>query len=179
MERPQVQPNDETVGVGKTLGSVASLVSLLVFLSLYWGISGFVLWWSYDLNPLIRGGYYERHQALALVAKMGFIVTTLTSIVWVVMRRRRVNGPPWRLIWKVAWRTLLILVMYASVILLRVQFSSEPATDAKFFGAVNAQFFSETGSLSFLLNVVPIMGCVSGVLYWLQVWMLGGFRHTV
>lgn len=95
-----------------------------------------MFWWSYDVSPPTRGGYYERHQALALVAKMGFVITALTSFVWVVMRRRNVSSPPWRRIWRVARRTLLILVVHASVILLRLQFSNEPFTDAKVCGGM-------------------------------------------
>lgn len=47
-----------------------SRILLPILFLLYWSVSATVLWWAYDISPLIRGGYYERHQASVLVTKM-------------------------------------------------------------------------------------------------------------
>ena len=147
---------------------------LVAFLLLYWVLSGGLLWWSYDITPLIRGGYYQVNRALSLVAQMGLILTVLTTIVWLLVRRReRRSRPAWRLIWKVAWRTWVFVLAYGGAVLGRLQFGRDkvPLDDSAFLpvlGHVNSHFFSETGWLIFFLYVMPVMGCVSGVLYYLQ-----------
>jgi hypothetical protein len=147
---------------------------LPVFFLLYWSASAGVLWWAYDISPLIRGGYYERHQALVLVTKMGLIVTVLTSFVWSFILIRKKSSNPQRAAWNAAWQTTLFLCGYAAVILARLQFGDfgTPLPDRAFLpiiGTVNSHFFSEAGGLSFLLSVAPIMGCVSGILYFAAV----------
>jgi hypothetical protein len=159
------------------LSGVAAVLLLMFFL-LYWGMSAVVLWWSYDLSPLIRGGYYEHHQASLLVTKMGLIVTVLTSVVWLFMRRRKTSRRSWRGAWTAAWQTTLVLAGYTALILARLQFSRTPASDSAFLpilGSINSHFFSEVGWMSFLINVVPIMGCVSGTLYFLHCRILESF----
>jgi hypothetical protein len=37
--------------------------SLLIVLGVYWCITGMVLWWSYGITTLVRGGYYQRNQS--------------------------------------------------------------------------------------------------------------------
>ncbi len=155
----------------------------LAFLVFYWCLSGIVLWWSYDISSLIRGGYYQRNQALALVAEMGLIITALVTIVWLLVRRRKTGGSPARLVWKVTWRTWLLLVIYAAAVFASVQFGhgKVPLNDSAFLpvlGHVNSHFFSEAGWLTFLLNVIPIMGCISGVLFYLQIRVLGPSNLT-
>jgi hypothetical protein len=148
---------------------------LLVFLSLYWCCCATVLWWAYDINSQISGGYYQRNQALVLVAKMALIVTVLTAVVWLLVRPHKVIRPWWRLAWNIGWKTAIVQVLYVFIVLARRQLwaPSQGIDDNVMFlpivGLVNAQFLSEFGWLSFLLDVVPIMACVSGILYWLAI----------
>jgi hypothetical protein len=67
------------------------LVLLPMILLLFWVIAAAVVWWAYSISALIHGGYYEQHQAVNLVSKMGFLITALTSVVW-VFRIVRDNG---------------------------------------------------------------------------------------
>jgi hypothetical protein len=141
---------------------------LPIFFLLYWSTSAGVLWWAYDISPLIRGGYYERHQALMLVTKMGLIVTVLTSCVWSFILIRKRSSNTQRAAWTAAWQTSLLMAAYTALVVGWREFSGTPATDNAFvpiLGGINSHFFSEVGGLSFLLEVVPIMGCVSGILY--------------
>ena len=143
----------------------------ILFLS-YWSTSAGVLWWAYDISPLIRGGYYERHQALVLVTKMGLIVTVLTSFVWSFILIRKKSSNPQRAAWTAAWQTALVMAGYTAFVVGWRQFGGTPASDNAFvpiLGSINSHFFSEVGGLSFLLNVAPIMGCVSGILYFAAV----------
>jgi hypothetical protein len=94
---------------------------LVILLGLYWSIAGMVLWWSYDIGPLIRGGYYQRGQAIAIVAKMALIVTVLTSFVWLLVIWRKVRGSRWRVGWNVGWKTTLFLLAYAIIVVTRRQ----------------------------------------------------------
>ena len=138
---------------------------LPVFFLMYWSVSALVLWWAYSISALIRGGFYEHHQALVLVTKMGLIITVLTSLAWLLIMRRR------RTVWTAIWQTALVLIGYTALILARLQFSATPADDSAFLpllGSINSHFFSEVGWLVFLLYVAPVMGGVSGVLYFLH-----------
>jgi hypothetical protein len=147
---------------------------LLILLGVYWCVAGMVLWWSYDIGPLIRGGFYQRDQALAIVAKMATIITVLTSLVWLFAVKRKVSGSSWRIGWSVGWKTAVSLLAYAIIVVTRRQLwnPSQGVSDNVMFlpvvGSVNGRFFSEAGLFSFVLEIVPIMGCVSGLLCALQ-----------
>jgi hypothetical protein len=148
------------------------VVIFLILLCLNWGLAGAVLWLAYDIGPFIKGGAYNQHQALMFVAQMALVITVLTTIIWILAGRQKEGRSGWRSAWRVAWQTALVLALYALVVLTRRQLwnSSQGINDwAMFFGYVNARFFSEAGGLSFLVEVVPIMGCISGVLYFLAV----------
>lgn len=96
-------------------------IILGILFTIYWLISGGVLWWSYDITPLIRGGYYHIRQALSLVAEMGLILTALTTTAW-LWGRCKMAWSSCRLIWKEGWRTLLLLTIYSGAVLARLQF---------------------------------------------------------
>ncbi len=146
---------------------------LPTFILVYWSISCAALWWAYNITALIRGGYYERGQALNLVWKMALIITALTGLVWLlrlVWDRRALVA---RRSWTAAWQTALILCLYAAIILANIQFGnySSPLPDRAFLpfvGHVNSYFFSEAGSLNFIFAVVPVNASVSGLLYLAQ-----------
>jgi hypothetical protein len=137
-----------------------------MLVSLYWCVAGVVLWWSYDIGPLIRGGHYEQSQAVAIVAKMALIITVLTSMVWLLEVRRKVDGSSWRIGWSIGWKTTVLLLAYAVIVVTRRQLCnpSQGVGDNVMFlplvGRVNGHFFSEAGPLSFVLEIVPIMGCL-------------------
>jgi hypothetical protein len=146
-------------------------ILLPIFFLLYWSISAAVLWWAYDISPLIRGGYYERQQALVLVMKMALIVTVLTGVLWSFLIRLRKNDNARQGALAAALLTALVLAGYAIVVIGWRQFSGTPASDNAFVpivGSINSHFFSEAGGLSFVLNVAPIMGCISGILYFIR-----------
>ena len=156
----------------------ATLV-FVAFLILCWALSGGLLWWSYHITFLIREGFYQVNRALSLVAQMGLIVTALTAVGWLLVSRRRAGGPPWRLMWRAAWRTWVVLLIYGGAVLTRMELGNYnvPLPDSAFLpvlGHVNSYFFSEAGWLVFFLYIVPVMGCISGVLYYLQVLALKG-----
>jgi hypothetical protein len=145
-------------------GRVAHFV-LPFFFPLYWIVSALVLWRAYSIGPLIRGGYYERHQALVLVTKMALIITVLTSLAWLLLVRRR------RKVWTATWQSAAVLMGYAALVLARWHFSSIPAEDSAFLpivGHVKSYFFSEFEWLGFVLYVTPVMADVSGVMYFLS-----------
>jgi len=157
---------------GKKSGQgIVHATFLLVCLSLYWCVCGIVLWWSYDITPLIRGGYYQRGQALGLVSRMSLIITILTTIAWLLSRPRKTIWPQWRLAWRAAWFTLLVLFFYGAAVFGRMQFASHNLLEDSDFlpvvGHVNSHFFSEVGWITFFVYVTPIMACVSGLLCYL------------
>lgn len=151
-------------------------LSLATFFLLYWGICAGVLWWAYDISPLIQGGYYQPHQALALVTKMALVVTVLTGIVWWFIIRRRKTDNAGRAAWTAAWQTAVVMAGYAVFVVGWRQLSGTPASDSAFvpiLGHINSHFFSEVGGLTFLLDVTPVMGCISGILYFIGCRSLG------
>jgi hypothetical protein len=154
------------------------VVSLLVLLVLHWVVSSTVLWLAYDMRMQIQGGYYYREQALALVGKMALIITILTGAIWLMLDWRRPKQRGWRLGWNVAWKTWVILVVYVAIVVIRRQIwtPSQRINDGAMFlpiiGCTNAQFLSEFRWLAFLVQVVPVVGIVSGGLYFLRVHVL-------
>lgn len=149
---------------------------LPTFFLLYWGVCAGVLWWAYDISPLIQGGYYQRHQALVLVTKMAFVVTVLTGVVWWFIMRRKKTRNAGRAAWTATWQTALVMAGYAVFVVGWRQFSGTPASDSAFvpiLGHINSHFFSEVGGLIFLMDVTPVMGCISGILYFIGCRSLG------
>lgn len=150
---------------------VASLVGLL---SVYWTLSSVVLWFSYDMKTQILGGYYGQGQALALVAKMALIITILTYVMWLLVDWRRAKRRGWRVGWSAAWKTWGVLTAYVAVVLVRRQLwtpgqgMSDGAQFLPVVGYTNAQFLAEFRWLSFVIQVIPIVGLISGSLYLLR-----------
>jgi len=166
------QIGDVTLSKTRSSESTATVRCIgrsLIVLGAYWCITGIVLWWSYGISPLILGGYYQRDQALAIVAKMALIITVLTSLVWLFVMMRKVSGSRWRIGWNIGWKTAVFLLAYAIVVVTRRQLwnPSQGVSDNVMFlpliGNVNGRFFSEAGT-----EIVPIMACVSGLLCALQ-----------
>jgi hypothetical protein len=152
------------------------IIAFLIFLSVYWVVSGAVLWWAYDFSSLIKGRAYSPSQALTLVAEMSCAITVLTAVIWILAMRSKIIRSGWRSAWHVVWQTALILAIYALVVLMRRQLwkPSQGINDwAMFFGYLNARFFSEVGGISFLMEVVPAAACISGALYFLQTFTVG------
>lgn len=113
---------------------------------------------------------------------MGLIVTVLVGIVWLVVRRRVAADRTWRLARNVAWKTALVLLAYGFIVVARRQLwrpeqgISESSQFLPLVGHVNGAFFSEFKWLSFIFVVVPTIGCLSGMLFYLYAWLLRGLR---
>jgi hypothetical protein len=145
---------------------------LLIFICANWAICCLVIWWRYQINLLIRRGSYQRNEALSVVGKMSLIVTILTAGVWLFVRYRNRSGSQWRLVWSVVWKTAIVLILYVFIVLVRRQFWTPSQGDDSAFlplvGHINGEFLSEFLWVIFLLEVVPIMAFVSGLLYFAQ-----------
>lgn len=141
--------------------------------AVYWLICAVVLWWVYDIGQLIRAGTYSQSEALAYVLKMALILSILTLPIWLLQKH------PARLAalaeaWNVAWKTGVVLIVYAVIVIVRRQSWSpeQGVSDYVMFlpvvGRVNGQFFAEFNWLLFIFPVVPVTAAMSGVLYLLQ-----------
>jgi hypothetical protein len=140
------------VPAGEMLTRVAALLACG---GAYWFLSGAVLWWAYDMGPLIRGGYYSHEDALTYVREMAAVIAGLTAPVWLVRLTRNRRGHstsktneesatlsnwrgtttrtrPWRLLWGVSWRTSLVLFAYAAAVVAHVQFGTNNLDDSIF-----------------------------------------------
>jgi hypothetical protein len=157
---------------------------LIVLLPIFWLASCGALWWFYDIGPLIRDGYFNRSQALTLVFEMGLILTILTTAAWIWSTRVAKEKALLKSWWSAAWKTFLILFVYMFAVLLRreVWTQSQGINDYAMFlplvGRVNATFFSELRWLSFLIQVIPCMGVLSGALFCVQVRCGGWLRSN-
>lgn len=158
--------------------------SLVGLLTVYWALSSVALWLAYDMKTQILGGYYGQGQALALVAKMALIITILTSAIWLLADWRKAKWQGWRLGWNAAWKTWTILIAYVTVVLVRRQLwtPSQGMNDSAQFlpvvGNTNAQFLAEFRWLSFVIQIIPIVGLISGSLYLLRARMLRTWGST-
>jgi hypothetical protein len=163
-----LKPN---TGSTKPVTTKRVAIFLLSF-CLNWSLSAILLWWTYDMDSFANGGAYSHNRAFVLVVKMGLIITLLTTVVWAVALRKPRIGLRRRAVWSVGWKTALILLVYALMIEGR-RLSWTPAQGNKAFSPilndVNSEFFREFLFLIFVLEIVPIMGCISGILYSLQV----------
>lgn len=173
--------NNGLASRGEMLGRLATL---FVCFSIYWCLSGAVLWWAYDISAVVYGGGYQRSEALVYVSKMALIITFLTIPVWLLQKQRRGNERRWLGGWSVAWKTAVVQLAYAAIVVIRRNLwePSQGVSDYVMFlpivGRVNGQFFSEFLWLIFLFPVVPITGLASGALYYLNSRILrrGGWR---
>ena len=151
---------------------VKSNILLLIFICANWAICCLVIWWRYNIELLIHGGSYQRNEALSVVGKMSLIVTILTAAVWLFVRHRNRTCSQWRLVWNVAWKTAIVLILYVFIVLVRRQLWTPSQGDDSAFlpivGNVNGEFLSEFLWLIFVLQVVPIMAFASGLLYLAQ-----------
>jgi hypothetical protein len=154
------------------MNRVRANIVLLIFICANWASCCLVIWWRYHINLLIRVGSYQCDEAMSAVGKMSLIVTVLTAAVWLFVRHRSRSGLKWRLVWNVAWKTAIVLVLYVFIVLVRRQLWDPSQGDDSAFlpivGTVNGKFLSEFLWLIFLLEVVPIMSFVSGLLYLAQ-----------
>ncbi len=155
--------------------------SLLVAAALLisWLSASSVLWWFYDVGSLIRDGYFNRSQAIARVFEMGLIVAILIAAAWIwsaKVHHTRTFVIMW---WNAAWKTFLLLFLYLFAVLLRREMwtQSQGVNDYAMFlpivGRVNAVFLSEFRWISFLLQVIPSMGILSGILFVVQERIIG------
>jgi hypothetical protein len=170
--RSMVAYNEEAV-----LKSARNYTVLAMALAVNWALASLVVWWTYDISSVVHGGLYGRNRALSLVAEMGLLIASLTSTVWLFVKRQK--DSPLRFAWRVVWKTAAVLMLYALAVMVRRQLwkSDQGVSDSAMFlpvvGHINAAFFSEYGWLTFLLEVIPIIAFVSGLLYSLQTWATG------
>jgi len=154
----------------------------VILLIIGWLLSMGVLWWVYDITPLIQGGFYTHDRALRLVASMGVILISLTAVVWLFAANRNGNESPRKRAWAVCWKTALVLTGYAIIVVVRrmqwrpSQGLNDDAMFLPFIGRINAPFFSEVGWVAFILEVIPLIACISGLLYWLHVHVMKHLR---
>jgi hypothetical protein len=136
------------------------------------------------MTALTKGGFYERNQALSLVAKMGLIIASLTILAWFLVRLPRTTPRSERqLAFGATWKSALILWAYVFVVLLRrelwtpAQGIDDNAMFLPLVGHVNSQFLGEFRCFPFLFVVVPIMAVVSGMFFYLTNRITGGSFH--
>ena len=148
-----------------------------------WIAVALVMWWAYDFDAFIRGGAYTRQSAIAWVSEFAASLCVVIGLVWAVsiVPKESRDLPIWKIAWKVFWRTGLALFVYAAIILARRSFTwlqGRGQDDwAMFFGRVNAEFFSETGPLSFFLEVLPAASLISVLLFVAQIMCVRRFAR--
>jgi hypothetical protein len=102
------------------------------------------------------------------------ITTVLTGLVWIQVRKGSEGSRSGGLLWNVIWKTAAIQIAYIFIVVVRRQLwtPSQGMSDTSAFlpivGHVNGRFFSEFLWVAFLVQVIPILALVSGVLYHLQ-----------
>jgi hypothetical protein len=170
----KIRQDGESNDSAPTAERFSSIFFVSLFLIVNWCISAVVLWWAYAISSVIRGGAYGRNDALRYVLEMGLIMTVLTAIAWVAAKKHQRGWKPDSLFWDVVWKTAAVQTAYMLVVVVRRELwtPKQGMSDGSMFlpivGNVNAEFFSEFGWISFLLQVVPIAALVSAVLYHLQ-----------
>jgi amino acid transporter len=151
-----------------------ALVALAISLAINWVASCLVLWFAYGYQI----SYSPRHDVLTLMWKMGLIITILTCVVWLLADRKKTKRRGWKGHgWNVTWKTCAILTLYVAVVLIRRNLwdASQGVNVYAMFlpivGRVNGQFLSEYLWLIYLIQVIPIVGLISGGLYLLRHWL--------
>lgn len=130
-----------------------------------------ILWYAYEMEPVIEGGAYSRSVARNAVFHFSLITTILTSAVWIWLTRSSKPQTGAKIFWKGAALTLIVLWLYGFAVVYRrsTWTTSQGVNDwAMFFGHTNAFFFSEARWLSFALEVAPAISLLSGSLLYIH-----------
>lgn len=142
---------------------------------LLWFAGGLVLWWRYEMNALIAGSAYDKSSALAWVWEFSLILSGLAAVVWLRGRKTLRSCRLLNAAWAICWQTAIILLLYASlVVVTRETWSPKRGISdwAMFLGPLNGRFFSETGPITFILEVVPCLAILSAVFFCIQLRLL-------
>jgi hypothetical protein len=142
----------------------------IIALTLLWFCCAMVLWWAYNMRAVVAGGAFNQHYALSAVVEFGGVLTALITCVWLARRKLLTSDRSLRTAWTIWWQTAIILLLYASVVVVRRQTwtPQRGRTDwAMFFGSLNARFFSEVGSVSFVVIALPLIASTSACLFFL------------
>jgi hypothetical protein len=145
------------------------ILALLLSFSVNWCLAGVVLWWAYDFGPGLTG--ISHGHALVLVTKMGLVITVLTVSVWVLADQKWGASSGWRSFMRVAWATAIVLLSFALIVICRRILWRPEQGDKAFFPILDtiiSEFFKEFLWLNYVLEVVPVMCCISGALYLIQ-----------
>lgn len=151
--------------------SPSSVTAFCVAFFLLWFAGVFVLWWAYDMSAFIAGDAYNSASALAWAWEFSLILSGLAAVVWLRGRKALRTRRGWQAAWAICWQTAILLLLYAiPVVAARQTWSPKRGISdwAMFLGPLNARFFSETGPITFMLEVVPSVAVISAVLFWMQ-----------
>ena len=160
----------------RRFGALA-LVALSISLAMNWAMSCLVLWFAYDMKYQISQGYYPREEVVTSMWKMALIITILTCVVWFLADRQKTKRWGWRRGWNVTWKTCIALTLYVAIVLIRRNLwdQSQGVNDDAMFlpivGRTNGQFLSEFLWITFLIQVIPFVGLISGGLYLRRHWI--------
>jgi hypothetical protein len=151
--------------------------------AIYWCSASAMLWWTYDFSAVVKGGFYRRDQALSLVFRMALVLTVLTCAAWVVEIWHSKPTSRWKMALDVGWKTSSVLFVYLLIVVVRRQLWSPSqgfSASAQFLpvvGRVNGAFLAEAGPLSFLIQVIPGMGIISGILFYFQSYLVEAWHR--
>jgi hypothetical protein len=133
-------------------------------------ISVIVIWFSYDMSSVIKGGAYSLSEARALVLKMSIITMIMLSLSVIPSAR----SPQFKsrislFLSTVFWAAIPLFAYTSWVFWWRERWTPEKGMDeyAAFgpvVGHVNAAFFAEFNFLTYLLIVLPALSIIAGVL---------------
>jgi hypothetical protein len=130
-----------------------------------------ILWYGYEMDPVIEGGAFSRSVASYAVFHFSLITTVLASAVWIFLTRSSKAQTDAKTFWKGSAYTLVVLLLYGfAVIHRRYTWTSARGVNdwAMFFGYTNAFFFSEAHPLSFAFEVAPAISLLSGALLYVH-----------
>ena len=123
------------------------------------------------MSAFVASGAYDSGSARAWACEFSLILSGLAAVVWLRGRKALKSHRRLKAAWAICWQTAVILLLYASlVVVTRQTWSPKRGIGdwAMFLGPLNGRFFSETGPITFMLEVVPCVAVISAVLFWTQ-----------
>lgn len=144
--------------------SVLKTAITLTSILLYWLLTTILIWCTYGAGQAIISNSTPRNDAATATAEMALIITILTIPLWLLRKRSHAPVPYWQRFWPVAWKTAIVLLLYACIVMMRGNRLTAVGA-IRLFDDVNGYFFGELGFLVFFPIVVPSVALLSGSVY--------------
>jgi hypothetical protein len=121
-------------------------------------ISGVVFWESYSFPVKVEHGIVSRRDAIEVVVLVSVLVTCLAVLAW---QMAGANGRARRSGKAAMFSAFLLAAMLSAYAYCAISFNGE---NWRYMGKANTELFRETDRLIFIIEAIPLLSFLAGVL---------------